>query len=235
MTTTEFGSLGEPIEQTQIRVRKAARCLPRHGLGHAYGHVSARLDDSSFLVCAPKPMGLLEVGEPGTVVPTEGALPDGVLGEVRVHQQIYKRRPDVNGIIRTFLEATLTLSTMRLTPRARHGFSAYFHPQPPLWDDPALLRNDEAAAGVAETLGDARAIVLRGNGVVVTGATIEETAAMVFYLEQGAKTELAVLACGGHPDADPVILTPEQAEARNTGVGRIYERMWDYLTDGDPE
>jgi hypothetical protein len=27
MTTTEFGSLGEPVEQTQIRVRKAARLL----------------------------------------------------------------------------------------------------------------------------------------------------------------------------------------------------------------
>ena len=66
MTTTEFGSLGEPIEQTQIRVRKAARCLPRRGLGHAYGHISARLDDSSFLVCAAKPMGLIEVGEAGT-------------------------------------------------------------------------------------------------------------------------------------------------------------------------
>ena len=235
MTTTEFGSLGEPIEQTQIRVRKAARCLPRHGLGHAYGHVSARLDDSSFVVCAAKPMGLIEIGEAGTVVPIDGDLPDGVLGEVRVHQQIYKRRPDVAGIIRTFLEATLTLSTMRLTPRARHGFSAYFHPQPPLWDDPALLRNDTAAAGVAKALGEARAIVLRGNGVVVTGATIEETAAMVFFLEQGSKTELAVLNASGHPDADPVIFTADEAEARNTGTGRIYERMWDYLTDGDPE
>ena len=235
MTTTEFGSLGEPIEQTQIRVRKAARCLPRHGLGHAYGHVSARLDDSSFVVCAPKLMGLIEIGEAGTVVPIDGELPDGVLGEVRVHQQIYKRRPDVAGIIRTFLEATLTLSTMRLTPRARHGFSAYFHPQPPLWDDPALLRNDAAAAGVAEALGEARAIVLRGNGVVVTGTTIEETAAMVFFLEQGSKTELAVLNASGHRDADPIILTADEAEARNTGTGRIYERMWDYLTDGDPE
>ena len=38
--------------------------------------------------------------------------------------------------------------------------------------------------------------------LAITGAMIEETAAMVFYLEQGAKTELAVLACGGHPDAD---------------------------------
>ncbi len=91
------------------------------------------------------------------------------------------------------------------------------------------------AVGVAEALGDARAIILRGNGVVVTGATIEETAAMVFFLEQGSKTELTVLACGGHADADPVILTPEQAEARNTSAGRIYERMWYYLTDGDPE
>ena len=63
MTTTEFGALGEPIERTQIRVRKAARCLPRHGLGHAYGHVSARLDDASFLVCAAKPMGLISVGD----------------------------------------------------------------------------------------------------------------------------------------------------------------------------
>jgi HCOMODA/2-hydroxy-3-carboxy-muconic semialdehyde decarboxylase len=98
-----------------------------------------------------------------------------------------------------------------------------------------LLRNDEAAAGVAETLGDARAIVLRGNGVVVTGATIEETTAMVFYLEQGTKAVLAVLACSGHPDADPVIPTPEQAEARNAGAGRINERTWDYLTDSDPE
>jgi len=67
------------------------------------------------------------------------------------------------------------------------------------------------------------------------GATIEEMAAMVFFLEQGSKTELAVLNASGHRDADPVILTADEAEARNTGTGRIYERMSDYLTDGDPD
>jgi len=30
-------------------------------------------------------------------------------------------------------------------------------------------------------------------------------------------------------------LTPEQVEIRAIGTGRIYERMWDYLCDGDPE
>ncbi len=228
-----FGTLGEPIEVTQRRVRMAARALARHGLGHAYGHISARLDGETFLVCAPKPMGLIAVGEAGDVVPIEGALPDGVLGEVRCHQQIYRRRGDVNGICRTFLGDVMTLSTMRLTPRARHGFASYFAPCPPLWDDAALLRSDEAAGRLAETLGDARAIVMRGNGAIMTGASVEESIVMAFYLEEAAKTELAVLAAGDR--VTPVEMTEAEAEARAVSSGRIFERMWDYLTFGDPE
>lgn len=230
---TDFGSLGEPIEKTQVRVRMAARALGRNNLGHAYGHISARLDDDSFLVCAPKPMGNIAPGEAGTVVPIEGPLPDGVLGEVRCHQQIYKRRPDVNGICRTFLESVMTLSTFRKTPKPRHGFASYFAPEPPLWDDVALLRNDEAAAELADTLGDARAIVMRGNGCILTGATVEESIVMAFYLEEAAKTELAVLSVGDN--ADSVVYTSDEASARAVSTGQIFERMWDYLTAGDPE
>jgi HCOMODA/2-hydroxy-3-carboxy-muconic semialdehyde decarboxylase len=233
MADTEFGSLGEPIEMTQVRVRKAARALPRHDLGHAYGHVSARLDAKSFLVCAAKPMSMIRPGEPGAVVPIEGALPAGILGEVRCHQQIYKRRPDANGICRTFLRNVMTLSTFRLTPKARHGFGSYFAPQAALWDSPALLRDDAAAARLAETLGKSRAIVMRGNGCITTGATVEEAIVMAFYLEEAAITELAVLAIGDK--AHSAVLGPEEAAARATGSGRIFERMWDYLTDGDPE
>lgn len=231
MAETEFGVQGEPIEQTQTRVRKAARALGRHGLGHAYGHISARLDADSFLVCIAKPMGNIAPGEDGVIVPVDGPLPEGVLGEVRCHQQIYRRRPEVGGICRTFLRDVMTLSTMGLTPRPLHGFASYFAPRPPLWDDPLLLRNDAAASRLADQLGDARAIVMRGNGVVLTGATVEESIVMAFYLEEAAKTELAVMAAGG----DPKVLTPEQAEVRSVSSGRIYERMWDYLTHGDPE
>lgn len=233
MAETQFGAPGEPIEATQIRVRKAARALARNDLGHAYGHVSARLDDERFLVCAARPMGLIRPGETGAVVPVEGALPDGVLGEVRCHQQIYRRRADVNGICRTFLRETMTLSTFRRVPRARHGFGCYFAPGPALWDDPALLRSDEAAARLAERLGDSRAIVMRGNGVVLTGATVEESIVMAFYLEEAARTELAVMAVGD--GAESVEIPLAEARARAVSSGRIFERMWDYLTDGDPE
>lgn len=233
MAETAFGSLGEPLETTQRRVRKAARALARHDLGHAYGHISARLDSDRFLVCAAKPMGLIGPGEDGTIVGIDGALPEGVLGEVRCHQQVYRRRADVNGICRTFLRETMTLSTFGRTPRARHGFGCYFAPGPPLWDDPALLRSDEAAGLLADTLGEARAIVMRGNGAILTGATVEEAIVMAFYLEEAARTELAVLAIGGN--ATSIELPLADALARATSTGRIFERMWDYLTDGDPE
>ena len=233
MSDTEFGALGEPLERTQVRVRVAARALARNDLGHAFGHVSARIDPDHFLVCAPKPMGLIAPGEAGTVVPVDGPLPDGVLGEVRCHQQIYKRRPEVNGIARTFLRDVMTLSTFQRTPKPRIGFATYFAPCPPLWDDPLLLRDDAAAAEFAETLGDARAIVMRGNGCVLTGATVEEAIVMAFFLEEAAKTELAVMASG--QEASSVIYTPEQSKARAVSSGRIFERMWDYLTAGDPE
>lgn len=233
MADSEFGCVGEPLDNTQRRVRLAARALGRHNLVHAYGHVSARLDETRFLVCAPRPMGLLDVGEEGTVVPIDGPLPDGVLGEVRCHQRIYAARRDVDGICRIFPRNVLTLSTFRKTPRARIGFGSYFHPHPPLWDDPLLIRSDEQAIAFAEQLGNARAIVMRANGAVCVGPTVEESVVMAFYLEESAATELAVLATGDEENS--ACLTPEQVEVRATGSGRIYERMWDYMTAGDPE
>jgi len=233
MSGMDFGFLGEPLDRSQSRVRVAARALGNNDLGHAFGHVSARIDAKSFLVCAPKPMGLIEPGETGTIVPVAGPLPDGVLGEVRCHQQIYKRRPDVNGIARTFLRDVMTLSTFQRTPKARIGFASYFAPCPPLWDDPLLLRDDAAAKKFAETLGNARAIVMRGNGCVLTGATVEEAIVMAFFLEEAAKTELAVMASG--QEEASVVYSSEQAAARAVSSGRIFERMWDYLTNGDPE
>ena len=228
-----FGKLGEPREATERRVRLAARALGRNDLGHAFGHVSARLDDKTFLVCAPRPMGLIEKGETGSVVPIAGPLPPGVLGEVRIHQQIYKRRSDVNGICRTFLKSAMALSTLRMTAKPRDGFGSYFAPAPKLWDDPTLLRNDEAAAKLADTLGDARAIVMRGNGAVTVGANVEEAICMAFFLEEASRTEVSVLAM--NRPADEAIMTAAQAAARGVTTGNILERLWEYLTRDDPE
>jgi len=61
----------------------------------------------------------------------------------------------------------MALSTLGLTPRARHGFGAYFAPCAPLHEDPRLVRDAASATDSVNLLGSSRAIVMRGNGAVV--------------------------------------------------------------------
>lgn len=210
----------------QDLVRKAARALGRSGLAHAYGHCSARLDADSFLVCAAMPMGLVS-DEPGVVVPVSGPLPEGVLGEVRVHQAIYARRADVGGICRTMPPALMALSTQGIVPAARHGIGAYFAPGPALWNDPRLLRDDAAAARVAEALGESNAIVLRGNGAVVAGETLEQAVTLNWFLEDAARVERDVRMMGFAPESGQ--LNDEETAARQDWSGGVVQRMWNWL------
>ena len=221
-----------PTARQQSQVRAAARALARANLVHAYGHCSLRLDAERFLVCAAKPMGMIGPYEAGTVVPVQGELPEGVLGEVRIHQHIYRLRPEVGAVIRSMPRDVMTLSAARITPAPRHGMGSYFSPAVPLWDDPQLVRTDEQAEGVAAKLGAAPAVVMRGNGAVVAAPNIEQAVVLTWYLEDAARIELQLRAAGL---ADGPTLAPEEAARRATGAGRIFERMWEYLCDGDPE
>lgn len=209
--------------------------MARHGLAHAYGHVSMRLDGARFCVLPPRPLGLIGASDEATEVGLAGSLPAGVLGEVRIHREIYRTRGDVGAICRVQPPAITALSALGRTPRARHGLGAYFSPQAPYWPSPALVRDDDAAREVAETLGPARAIILKGNGCVTVGATIEEACAHAFYLEDAARVELALLPVTNGSPEGAYELTPEEAKARAVSAGGIYERMWDYLCFGDIE
>ncbi|WP_343043271.1 class II aldolase/adducin family protein [Pandoraea captiosa] len=237
MTHTTLPTAGMPdiasVAALDRAVRVAARTLARAGLAHAYGHCSARIDDAHFVVCAARPMGLIGVGETGTVVPIDGPLPEGVLGEVRLHQQIYRARPEIGAVARTMPSKTMSLSTLRRTPRALHGPGTYFAPGVPLWDDPQLIRSDEQAAAVVACMGTNAAVVMRGNGAVVAADTLEAMVALTWYLEDAARVDLDVLALEGKFAA--AVLDDAQCRARATRSGRIIERMWEYLSAGDPE
>lgn len=221
----------DTLEAAQLQVRRAARALGRHGLLHAYGHCSMRLDDQHFLVCAGQPPGTIGFGVPGTIVPLDGDFPDTLLGEVRIHREIYRQRPAVGGVVRAMPPKTMSLSTLRRTPRVLHGMGSYFHPGTPLWDDVQLLRSDAQAEALVAQMGTAPAIVMRGNGVVVAGPSLPEAVVLTWYLEDAARIDLDCMAAGGQA----VELTADEAGRRATRAGRIFERMWDHLCHGDAE
>ena len=221
------------LDDSQRSLRMAARALGRHGLAHAYGHISLRLDEARLLVCAPRPMGLIAAGEAGIEVPIDGPLPAGVLGEVRIHQQIYQRRPDVRAIARSMPPQLMALGAARLTPRALHGMGSYFGAGAALWDDPQLIRDDARAAALASTLGAGNAIVMRGNGLVVAASSLEQVLVLTWYLEDAARIDLSLRQAG--LSAAAIELDEASRAARMTWAGGIAERMWEYLTAGDPE
>jgi HCOMODA/2-hydroxy-3-carboxy-muconic semialdehyde decarboxylase len=216
----------QPTPQQQHEVQQAARGLGQAGLVHAFGHCSIRLDAAHFLVCAARPMEL--VGEqPGTVCPISGVLPAGVLGEVRIHQQIYARRDEVGAVCRIMPPALMALSTQGVVPLPRHGIGAYFA-KLSLWPDPRLLRDDASAAALAAMLGQAPAIVMRGNGAVVVGETMAQAATLAWFLEDAARIERDVRAMGFDP-AKGLLDSAETAD-RQVWSGQVTARMWDWLT-----
>lgn len=212
-------------------VRVAARALARHDLVQAWGHCSARIDDRHFLVCAAQPMGTID-REYGTVVAIDEPLPAGVLGEVRVHQQLYARRADVGGICRIMPHHTMALSTLGQVPRPRHGVGA-FTADCRYWDDPRLLRDDGLAKQLAETFGDANALVMRANGAVTVGPTLDVAVGVAWCLEDAARIECTLRSMT--LAADSGLLSAEEIRVRQVTTGQVFERLWMYMTSGDPE
>ena len=82
-------------------------------------------------------------------------------------------------------------------------------------------------------MGESAGLLMRGNGAVTAGDTLEEAIVLAWYLEDACRVELEALAAG-LADAPPTF-SAEGAKERATKAGRIFERMWDFLTAGDPE
>jgi HCOMODA/2-hydroxy-3-carboxy-muconic semialdehyde decarboxylase len=218
-----------PTTSQQSLLQTAARALAKAGLVHAFGHCSLRLDAQHFLVCAAMPMGVI-TDEAGTVVPVSGALPEGVLGEVRAHQAIYERRGDAGAVCRIMPPIVMALSTLGIVPQPRHGMGAYFHPGPAFWDNPRLLRDDESAAQLADALGEMNAIVMRGNGAIVVGDSLEKAVTLSWFLEDAARVEQNVRAMGFDPSCG--LLDPEEIAARQVWSGGVVDRMWRWMNRG---
>ncbi|MBV1910706.1 MAG: class II aldolase/adducin family protein [Kangiellaceae bacterium] len=214
-------------EHLKNKLNLAARALAKGGFVHAYGHCSIRLSDKEFIVCAAKPMGLIKNDKP-VKVKVDGELPEGVLGEVRIHQAIYKNRPDVNSICRTMPANVMALSALGVTAKPRHGFGTYFWPEIPLWPDVQLIRTPEQANGIANMLGTGKAIIMQGNGLITAGEDIEKAVVWTWYAEDTARVELEYLKTGfSRPTIDKV-----NSAQRATEKGMIIERMWQYMTAG---
>jgi ribulose-5-phosphate 4-epimerase/fuculose-1-phosphate aldolase len=177
-------------------VAAAARVLAGLGFVHAFGHVSARGPDAAGVLLTPTspPLGALGADDL-LALDTDGRPPRGQAArtpiEAPLHLAVYAGRSDAGAICRIHAAATAAWASMGAAPPLLHGFGGMVEPVA-VWDDPDLIATEAAARRVAAALGDAPALLLRGNGGLTVGATLDEALARAWCLEDRCRLALAV-------------------------------------------
>lgn len=197
----------------------ALRIIHREGLSDAFAHLSARLNNRQILFMPRKSPALVQAKDL-FVVDLDRQVPQST-----VHQAIYKIRHDVHAVMHFHSPYVILLSVTGQAVRPIHNYSAIFFEGVPLFHKPGQTETPEKAAEIAAALGPCKAILLRGHGAVVVGATIPEVCMLSLYLEESARLQAEALRL-----RDPDYLTREEAEriARSTlspplpnGLGNI--------------
>lgn len=180
------------LSELRHKLAVSSRILCHAGLIDYSGHVSVRVPGSDHLLIFPHPVSRANVRPDDMVVTDlEGTLVEGSYrppSEVFMHAGAYRRRPDVVSVAHLHNRSIATLSMVdRPFAPASSNPGAFFGPGvlPKYWD-PALIHDLEQGDAVAETMGDADAVMLRGHGSMVVGTSIEWAVAAAIELEEAA-------------------------------------------------
>jgi L-fuculose-phosphate aldolase len=166
------------------------------------GHISFRLPDNPKLFfMKAHSIGLDEITMQNILtIDLEGNVVAGSArrhSEVYIHSEILKVRPDVNCVIHTHPTYSVALSASGRPLKCYSQPGALFYEALGVYSDTInLIRTHAMGAGVARALGSGRGALLKNHGVVVTGASIEETVIGTIMLENGAMVQLLAEASG---------------------------------------
>ena len=226
------------VTQARLSVAEACRVMALAGLASdVLGHVSFRIGADELLVrCrGPQDKGLLFT-TPDDVhlvrfdgrneVPAGYAMPS----ELPIHIEVMRSRPEVNAVVHAHPQATVVadLAGLKLRPiigaynipamrMARDGI--------PVYSRAVLIRRAELAVQMLAAMGRAPVCVLRGHGLVASGATIAEAVIRALNVESLARVVLGVAQAGGHP---PDLPDEDIAELPDLGSTLNEENLWRY-------
>lgn len=213
-------------EHAELRgdIVAAARAFVSLSYVHAFGHVSARAAPASILItptrpslAAQTPADILEVGLDGNVIAGNSATRPI---EAFLHLGIYGSRPDVNAICRAH-PPSASLWWGDEAPPVEHGFGGLVG-EVATYSGSDLIHTDHLGAAAAEDLGNASALLLRGNGALTVGRDVGEAAARMWSLEERCSYAL-------RRSGDPAPFTEQEQQLRARWYPAESARIWAWL------
>ncbi|MFD1557275.1 class II aldolase/adducin family protein [Paraburkholderia silviterrae] len=213
----------------------ANRILFDQGIVDAFGHVSVRHEHNTarFLLARNMAPGTVEAGDiiefdlDGNPLDARGR---AVYLERFIHAEIYKARSDVMAIVHSHSPSVLPFSvTHGVTFRPVCHMCGFLGRGAPIFEirDRAghatdlLIRSNALGRSLAEALGDASIVLMRGHGSTVVGPSLKHAVYRAIYAETNAKLQSEAMRLG------PVTyLNSEEAEAACRNVETQIERPW---------
>lgn len=144
---------------------------------------------------------LLLVGPDGEVVEGEGRInPAGFA----IHSAVHEARPDVVAAAHTHSLHGRAWSTLGrpLAPITQDA-CAFYEDHAVHHDYSGVVLEEDEAAGIARSLGDAKAVILRNHGLLTVGGSVEEAAWWFVTMDRSCQVQLAAEAAGTPYEIDP--------------------------------
>ena len=230
-STASAGSHTELIEDLVT----ANRILAMEGVLDGYGHVSVRSDSNPnrFYLSRSLAPDLVEAGDvmefdlDGKPIDPQGRTS---YLERFMHSEIYRARPDVKAVIHTHSPALIPFGVTTVPLRPIYTMGAFIGEGVPIFDirtataetTDLLIRNAELGRALAQTLANHGAVLMRGHGAVVVGASLQDAVGRSVYLQINAALQLQAITLGGSIH----YLDPDEARKLETIPNR-YSRAWE--------
>jgi ribulose-5-phosphate 4-epimerase/fuculose-1-phosphate aldolase len=235
MSTDRGTSVGEPDPALMRDLVSANRILFNHRVVDAFGHVSVRhdKDPARFLLARNMAPGLVTATDivefhlDGTPVNSCGR---SVYLERFIHGEIYRARDDVMAVVHSHAPAVVPFGVSR-TARLKPVWhmSGFLGLHTPLFEirntagdaSDLLIRSNALGASLAECLGNANVVLMRGHGATVVAGSLKQVVFRAVYTQLNAELQIQALQLG---DVD--YLSEGETVATTASVGGQVDRAW---------
>lgn len=112
--------------------------------------------------------------------------------EVNMHLEIYKKRPEVNGIVHTHSPYATGFAFSKKSIKRLEGFGEIKKPYLPSieYEKPGSI---ELANNVGKNIGNDDVLVLKNHGVICVAENLKEAESLAVFVEESAKTQFVTL------------------------------------------
>ena len=215
----------------------ANRILGKENVCDAFGHVSIRhpgRNDRYFLSRSRAPErievdDLMEFTLDGDPIDQKGRTP---YAERFIHGAIYARRPDVQSVVHNHSMNVIPFGVTQTPIKPLLHMCASMGCDVPVWDSrdkfgdtDLLVRSMEMGYDLADTLGDKRAVLMRGHGCTVVAKSLRLAIFASIYLEMNAEIQLKSQSLSG--DKITFLSAGEIEQIIGSQTSFIIERAWE--------